>query len=179
MKIKILSALLKSTLATLLVVLLLTITTRHIALPTTQDDHLAAMTYHKPIPLTNENMVDVLTEHVDTTNLHAIHLKHELLEVELLMNNDQSVDEQLYRVVPLYVALAFHYSSNVEQLSIKVLREGRSATEHFQLMQLTIHNDDEWLQEGVQQLQDQAWLDTPYWMNALRIKKNWQLNYEI
>src|SRR5690606_10408737 len=113
------------------------------------------------------------------SNLHAIHLRHELLEVALLLNNKQTLDEQLYMVVPLYVALAFQYSSNVEQLTIKALREGRTPTEHIQILQLTIKNDDEWLQHGVQALQDQAWLDIPYWMNALRIKKNWQLNYEI
>lgn len=174
-------AVMKGMLAGLLVMLLLVLVSRYIELPTAREQHLAAMTYHKRVPLTNQNLVDVLSAHVDTTTLHAIRLKHTLLEVELLLHNNRPADVQIYEAVPLYIALAFHYSDNVEQLAVKVLREGGKAGEEAQLIQLTVYSNDAWLEQGVQALQDVAWLEQQEWAARLRIQKSifWQLHYEV
>lgn len=174
-------AVMKGLLAGLLAMLLLVLISRYIELPTAREQHLAAMSYHKPVPLTNENLVDVLSRHVDTTTLHAISVKHTLLEVELLLHNDHPADVQIYEAVPLYIALAFRYSDNVEQLALKVLREGGKTGEEAQLIQLTVYRNDAWLEQGVQALQAVAWLEEREWAARLRIQKSifWQLHYEV
>ncbi|GIP15150.1 hypothetical protein J40TS1_07920 [Paenibacillus montaniterrae] len=174
-------ALVKGMLAALIVMLLVLSLSRYLDLPASRDEHLAAMTYHKREPLTNENLVDVLSEHINTSTLKAIRLQHERIDVDLLLHSDQPVHEQIYDTVPLYVALAFHYGSNIEQLSITVLREGRKHGETLQLMQLTVRGDDAWLEQGVQALEGVAWLEQPLWIERLRIHKSilWQQHYEV
>src|SRR5690606_40847469 len=103
-------ALLKGLVVVILLLGIVLIVSRYVEVPKT---HLAAMTHHKSEPLTNNNLVDVLSEHIDTTTLSAIKLQHGVLQVELLLKQDETIQEQLYRVVPMYIALAFYYGNNI------------------------------------------------------------------
>ncbi|MCM3633072.1 MULTISPECIES: hypothetical protein [Paenibacillus] len=171
-------ALLKGLVVVILLLGIVLIVSRYVEVPKT---HLAAMTHHKSEPLTNNNLVDVLSEHIDTTTLSAIKLQHGVLQVELLLKQDETIQEQLYRVVPMYIALAFYYGNNIEQLKLKVYREEKFKQEQQQLLQLTIHQDDVWLEKGLEQLEDIHWLEDRTWNEWLRIRKSafWPLHYEI
>lgn len=143
--------------------------------------HLAAMTSHKSEPLNNNNIVDVLSQYIDTTTLSSIKVQHGLIDVEVLLKPDVPMNEQLYRIVPMYIGLAFYYGNNIDQLTMKVLREEGPRRKQLQLMQLTVRKDDAWLEQGLELLEEVNWMDDKNWNEVLRIQKSvfWQLNVEI
>jgi len=64
---------------------------------------------------------------------------------------------------------------------MKVLREEGPKRKQLQLMRLTVHKDDAWLEQGLELLEEVNWLDDKYWNDVLRIQKSvfWQMNVEI
>ena len=171
-------ALLKGLLVVILLLGIVLFVSRYIEVPKT---HLAAMTHHKSEPITNNNLVDVLSQYIDTTTLSSIRFQRGILDVEILLKPDDSIHEQLYHIVPMYTALSFYYGNNIDQLTMKVMREEGMHSKQLQLLQLTIRKDDAWLEQGLEQLEEINWLDDRKWNDILRIQKSvfWQLNYEV
>lgn len=171
-------ALLKGLLVVILLLGIVLLISRYIEVPQT---HLAAITHHKSEPLTNDNIVDVLSQYIDTTTLSSIRVQRGLLDVEIAIKPGESIDEQLYQIVPMYIALAFYYGNNIDQLAMKVMREEGMHRKQLRLLELTVHRDDAWLEQGVELLKEINWLGDKNWNEILRIQKSvfWQLNYEV
>lgn len=174
-------ALLQGLLVALLICGLVMIVSQYIEVPTSRQTHLAAMTHHKSEPLTNYNLVDVLSAYIDTSTLSSIRLQHNLLDVEVLLKPDAPYNEQIYDIVPMYIALAFYYGSNIDQLTMKIFAEESRHGKRQQLVQLSIQGNDAWLEQGLDVLENIPWLEQRQWNDLLRIQKSifWQMNYEV
>lgn len=135
----------------------------------------------KSVQLSNDNIVDVLNANVDTTRLTKVNLNQHILEVELLIDTGQSPQNYIYEEFPQYIALAFKYTTNVEQLKLKVMEQQLNSNNKVYILTSHIYRNDAWLERGIEQLNAINWLEDDGWRQRLRLNKTiyWQKQYEI
>ncbi|MCR8660301.1 hypothetical protein [Paenibacillus endoradicis] len=168
--------LLLASLITLLISIILYYSMLHIDENSYGQVQVNAGTHMKQVNLSNDNIVDVINDFIDTSHLSKINLNRHVLEVVLFVNNEQTPEQLIYADIPQFVSLAFEKTMNIEQLQVKVMENPLNRNDSVIIFTCNLYRNDAWLEDGSQQLKDVQWLNDPNWVQRLRVKKTiyWQ-----
>lgn len=132
------------------------------------------------IHLSNDNLVDLIVKHTDTSHLSAIDFNAHVLKIDLLVEDKES-QQFVYEEIPQFIYFAFMETRNVEQLKIRVFDIQGVMNNKVMILSTQMYRNDAWLETGISSFEDEKWLDDRKWQQRLRINKTiyWQNQYEI
>lgn len=133
--------------------------------------YVAAIATNEVNSLNKGNIVDLLSQYVQTNNISKVNLRQQKLHIDIKLQNQMAIEEQLLEEIPGLIQFSFFYVHNIEHLYVKVVE--KSDAPHQQNTYLTLHisKDDEWLQQGVEALRQVNWLQDHVWLEQLRLKR--------
>lgn len=137
---------------------------------------IAVLKASEQLSLNDDNIVDTLSTHVDTKYLKAVKYHAHVLEIDLLVDRNQSAQQFIYEQLPQYIALAFVETNNVEQLKLRVLEEQGVMNNKVSIFSSHLYRNDAWLISGISPLLEETWLEDYHWRQRLRINTTiyWQ-----
>lgn len=137
---------------------------------------VSAGMHMKQVKLNNDNIVDVISNYINTDHLSKVSLNRDVLEVVLSVEDNETAEQFVYAEFPQFVSFAFERTLNIEQLKIKVMEDQLNRNDSVIILTCNLYRNDAWLENGIEQLRELQWLIDPEWEQRLRIKKTiyWQ-----